>query len=219
VRAVIAGGVIGDPSIESTPVEATCDRCGSTVELSYEDGTTWARCSRCEGYWPQRGGEIFGFSLPPAGLRGRTPDEILDATIVYSIHRFETMTDGICPECGGSVDTSLAVCADHDADDGICDECNSHFVGIITSVCRSCKFAWRCPSYARVSNHPALVSFYYRHGVEHVPATWAAIERGMKWQEEALSTEPPSLRLVVRHGEASLRFVLDRTGTIVTVDE
>ena len=219
VRAVIAGGVTGDPTVESTPVDATCDRCGSTIELTYEDGTTWARCNTCDGYWPQRGGEIFGFSLPPAGLRGRTPDDILDATIVYSIHRFETMIDGICPECGGTVDTSLAVCANHDADDGICDVCDAHFMGIITCVCRSCKFAWRCPSYAWVLNHPALVSFYYRHGIEHVPATWAAIRRGLGWQEERVSTDPPSLRLSVEHEGERIRFVLDQTGSVVDVHE
>lgn len=217
VRAIIAGGVTRDPVVESTPVGATCDRCGSTVEITYEDGTVWARCSTCDGYWPQRGGEIFGFSLPPEGLRDRSPEEIFDATIGYSIRRFETMIDGICPECGGSVDTSLAVCEDHD-DDGICEACGSRFLGILTCVCVSCKFAWRCPSYAWVSNHPALVSFYYRHGVEHVPSTWAAIKRGLGWREERISTDSPSLRLTIEHDGERLRFVIDHVGAVTEVD-
>lgn len=219
VRAIIAGGITGDPGMQPTPVDATCERCGSTVDITYEDGTTWVRCSVCEGYWPQHGGEIFGFSLPPEGLRGRAPDEILDATIVYSIHRFETMIDGVCPECGATVDTSLAVCGDHDAEEGICDACDTHFRGVITCLCRSCKFAWRSPSYAPVSHHPALVSFYYDLGIEHSPGTWAAINRGFGWREEHISTNPPSLRLTVEHEGESLRFVLDQTGTIVEVHQ
>jgi len=219
VRAIIAGGITGNPAITSTVANATCEGCGSPVELTYEDGTTWVRCSSCEGYWAQRSGEIFGFSLPPAGLEDREPDEILTATIVYSIHRFETTVNGICPECGGTVDTALAVCANHEPDDGICDACESHFMGVITCVCRSCKFAWRSPSYAPVSHHPALISFYYEHEIEHVPATWAAINRGMGWREQHLSTDPASLRLTVECDGESRQFVLDHTGSIVDVHE
>jgi hypothetical protein len=218
VRAVVAGGVTGDPTLASTPVDATCKRCGGRVEITYEDGTTWARCTACEGYWRQRAGEILGFSLPPAGLRDRDADEILDATLVYSIHRFATMVHGVCPECSASVDASLAVCADHRAGDGVCDACGSRFLGIVTFVCEACKFAWRSPSYAPVSHHPALVSFYYDHGIEHVPCTWAAISRGLELREELLATDPASLRLTATHEGDRLHFTLDETATVVDVD-
>lgn len=217
VRAVVAGGVTGNPELASSPVDATCARCGEQIAISYEDGTTWARCTTCEGYWPQRGGELFGFSLPPAGLRHRDSNEILGATIVYSIHRFETMNQGVCPECGGPVDASLSVCADHDTDNGVCDACNSSFLGVVRFVCTSCKFDWRSPSYAIVSHHPALVAFYYDHGVEHVPATWEAIDRGLRWREELVSTEPVSLRVTAHHGEHRIDFLLDETATVVDV--
>ncbi|WP_136592302.1 winged helix-turn-helix domain-containing protein [Salinigranum halophilum] len=219
VRAVVAGGVTGDPTLASSPVDATCPRCDGPMALRYEDGTTWVRCTACEGYWPQRGGELLGFSLPPQGLRGRDLDEVLDATIVYSIHRFETMTHGVCPECGGSVDASLSVCAEHDAADGVCDACGSSFLGVVRLVCASCKFDWRSPSYAVVSDHPALVAFYYDHGVEHVPATWAAITRGLHWREALVSTDPASLRVTVRHAGERLDFLLDETATVVDVSD
>jgi hypothetical protein len=217
VRAVVAGGVTADPTLAPTPVDATCAGCGGSVELAYEDGTTWARCTVCEGYWPQRGGEILGFSLPPEGLRGREPDEVLRATLVYAIHRFETMSDGVCPECGGAVDASLTVCPDHRVTDGVCDACDSRFVGVVTLVCDACKFAWRCPSYAPALNHPAVVAFYDDHGVEHVPATWAAVSRGLGWEEELLAPDPAALRLTVPHGGDRLHLVLDETGTVVDV--
>lgn len=219
VRAIVAGGVTGDPMLDPIPVDAACERCGGRMTIDYEDGTTWARCTACEGYWPRRGGELFGFSLPPAGLRNRTPDEILDATIVYSVHRFETMTRGVCPECGSAVGSTLAVCEDHDSGGGVCRACGSSFLGVVTFVCTTCKFAWRCPSYAVVSHHPALVSFYYDHGIEHVPATWAAITRGLHWEETLVSTEPVRLRLTVRHDGDRIRFRLDDTGTIVDVGD
>lgn len=217
VRAVVAGGLTDDPTVESAPVDAACGRCGGRVEVTYEAGTTWARCGECEGYWPRRGGEIFGFSLPPAGLRGRDPDEVFDATIAYSVHRFEAMSRGVCPECGSAVDAALSVCADHDGG-GVCDACDSYFAGVVVSVCDACTFAWRSPDYAPVSHHPALVAFYYDHGVEHVPATWDGIRRGFDWAEEPLGTDPPSLRITAALDGDSRSFVLDSTGTVVSVE-
>ncbi|WP_435064224.1 DUF7351 domain-containing protein [Halobaculum sp. EA56] len=218
VRAVVAGGVTGNPALAPSRVGETCDRCGSPVAVAYEDGITWVRCRSCEGYWPQRGGEIFGFGLPPNGLRGRDPDGVLDATIAYSIRRFETMIDGVCPECGAPVAASLAVCDDHDPGEGVCDACGSRFLGVVSAVCDSCKFHWRSPGYAPVSHHPALISFYDDRGVEHVPATWAAIERGFGWVEERVPGAPDRLRLVVGHDGHERRFTLDRTATVVDVE-
>jgi hypothetical protein len=219
VRAVVAGGVTGDPVLTSSPVDATCARCEGRIAISYEDGTIWARCTECEGYWPERGGELFGFSLPPRGLRDRDPEAVLDATIVYSIHRFETMSHGVCPECGGTVDASLSVCTDHDAHDGVCGACGSSFLGVVRLVCSSCKFDWRSPSYAVVSHHPALVAFYDDRGVEHVPATWAAIVRGLRWREELVSTDPASLRVIVHHAGERIDFLLDETARVVDVSD
>jgi hypothetical protein len=216
VRAIVAGAATGDPTLPPSSVDATCRRCGSPIEIDHEDGTTWARCTGCEGYWPRRGGEIFGFGLPPEGLRDRDPDAILRATIAYSIRRFETMTAGVCPECGGPVDASLAVCDDHD-DDAVCDACGSRFVGVLTMVCTACKFPWRSPAYAAVSHHPAVVAFYYDRGVRHVPGTWAAIDRGLDWDETVVATDPPSLRVAVAHDGDRLDLTLDETGTVVDV--
>jgi hypothetical protein len=218
VRAVIAGGVTGDPRLGPVPVEATCRRCGAPAELSHEDGTTWLRCTDCEGYWPRRGGEIFGFGLPPRGLESREPDAVLAATIAYSVRRFETMCDGVCPACGGTVEASLAVCADHDPGEGVCVACGSRFLGVITAVCGACKFAWRSPAYAPVSHHPALVAFYYDHDVEHVPATWAAIARGLDWAERPAGTDPPAVRVVAECDGDRRGFLVDDAGTVVDVE-
>jgi hypothetical protein len=218
VYALVAGTTTENPILEPAVVDANCDRCASPVEIVYTDGTVWARCTECEGYWPRRNGEIFGFSLPPEGLRSRGPSEIFEATIRYSIHRFYSMNDGVCPECGGAVGATLEVCANHDSSSGVCDACDSSFVGVTTSVCRSCKFAWRSPSWAPLHHHPALVAFYYDHGIEHVLDGWEAMKRSFEWREDVVAVDPPRLRITVPSGTEELCFVLDETGTIVDYD-
>lgn len=219
VRAIIAGTPTGNPTIPPTPVDATCPRCDGQIQLSHEKGITWARCTDCEGFWAARSGGVVGFALPPNGVRGRTVDEVLDATIVYSLHRARTLSEGVCPDCGGTVDSSLQVCEQHDAGDGVCGHCGSAFLGIINYVCESCKLAFRTPSWDRIQNHPALVAFYHDHGIEHVHTdSWAAMVRGFGWHEELLSRDPPRLRVTVPLEGDEFRVTLDEEGEIVEID-
>jgi hypothetical protein len=217
VRAVVAGAATETPTLGPTVVGATCGLCGAPVEVRHEDGTTWARCTDCPGSWPGDDGTLLGFGLPPEGLRGRDPDGVLAATMTYSIHRFESMLEGVCPSCGGPVDGSLAVCDDHDAGEGRCASCGYRHLGVLTLVCGSCKFAWRSPSWAAIHRHPALVAFYHDRGVEHVPSTWEGMVRGFDWREELRSTDPPALSVTVPGDGDELRLGLDATGSVVDV--
>jgi hypothetical protein len=217
IQAVIAGAVTESPTLEAATVDATCTRCENPVVIAYKDGSVWAQCSECSGYW-QGDGELFGFSLPPEGLRDRGYNEIFDATITYSIHRFETMNNGVCPECAGVVTASLTVCEDHDAGKDICETCGFHYLGTITFVCNSCKFVWRSPSWAPVLCHPVVASFYYDHDIEYVTGSWGAIRRSLEWREELLSTDPVTLRITIPHEEDELHVILNETGTVIDVE-
>lgn len=216
IRAIIAGTATEDPSLTPTPVDVSCLRCNGPVEISYEDGTAWVRCTECEGFFSQRKGEILAFALPPEGLHGRDPDEILDATIVYTLHRVTMMNDGVCPDCGGTVDASLKVCDDHDTE-GICDTCGTHFLGIITYVCNSCKTAFQAPSWERLTDHPDIVTYYLDHGIDHVHNSWESIRRCFEWREELLTEDPPKLQVTVPVEGDELHAILDETGAVVEI--
>lgn len=217
VRAVIAGTATEDPTLAPTGVDVSCLRCHGPVEVSYEDRMTWVRCTECEGVWGHREGDILGFGLPPRGIQNRTPEEILDASIGYTIHRKEVLRHGVCPDCGGTVDTSLTVCEDHDASDGLCETCDFYFVGTITHVCNSCKQFFRAPSWDPLHHHPALIAFYHEHGVNHVPHSWDGMRRSFEWREELRSTEPPRLGVTVPYEGDELHATIDETGTVVDV--
>jgi ribosomal protein L37AE/L43A len=209
VRSIVAGTVTGDPTLAPSPLDVSCMRCDSSLEVLHRDGTTWVRCTECEGFWASGSGVILGFGLPPEGLRGRTPDEILDATIVYTLNRVTTMSDGVCPDCGGTVDASLTVCEAHDADDGICEACGEHFLGRITYVCSSCKNNFLTPSWEPLTHHPDVVAFYHDHGIDHVHNSWETIQRCFGWCEHLLSADPPRLRVTVPLEEDELHATLD----------
>lgn len=218
VRAIIAGTATEDPTLEPTSANVSCIRCGGPAEVSYRNGTTVVRCTECEGFWSRRRGEILAFSLPPGGLRDRPVDDVLDATIVYTLNRVATMSDNVCPDCGGTVDASLTVCPDHDAEQGICEACNEHFLGIITHVCTACKNAFRTPSWEPLTNHPDVVAFYSDHDINHRHNSWEAICRCFGWEEHLLSPDPPRLQVTIQAADDELRATLDETGAVTQVE-
>lgn len=220
VQTVIAGTGIHTPSFDSEEVEKSCFRCGAPVEVTYEGEVTKVGCTECEGWWDwwDFDGALVHFGFPPAGLEDRTPAEVLHATFAYQLHRAEMMMDGVCPTCGGRVRTALDICDDHESTDGTCDACGTPFLGVVHWRCLTCKNAISGPSWAPLLTHPAVIGFYYEHGIELAHSTWAGLDRGNAWQEELFSEDPPKLRFSVTLEGNQLSATVDETGAVVAVD-
>lgn len=221
VQAVVAGLAIRSPEHEATTIDESCPRCGAPVRLAYSGESVRVTCTECAGWFEWEGitdGGIVWFAFPPAGLDGRSLEEILHATVVYQLNQVESMMDGVCPTCGGRVEMRLAVCEDHDAEDGICDACGTRFLGRAHWACTTCKAEIRGPSWAPVVNHPAVIAFFYDHGIEHAHASWTAMDRGDACREELVSTDPVRMRITVSAGEDELLVTIDDSLTVVDVD-
>ena len=74
---------------------------------------------------PNRGSAGIHPAFPPAGLESRDHDEVAEAFNAYALVRGLSMLFGVCPDCGGRIDTSLDVCEDHDASEGVCENCGA----------------------------------------------------------------------------------------------
>lgn len=219
VRAIIAGTVTGDPTLDATPLGVSCTRCASPLEVLYSGGTTWVRCTECAGCWAPGSGVILGFDLPPEGLHNRRPAELLDATIVYTLNRLSAMGDGVCPDCGGTVGATLTVCEAHDPGESLCEACGEFFLGIITYVCNSCKNNFRTPSWQPLTNHPDVIAFYHDHGIHHVHNSWTAIRRCFEWREHLRATDPLRLQVTVPLQDEALHAAIDETGTVLELEQ
>lgn len=221
IQSVIAGTAVYDPTLETEETSESCPRCGAPVMVAYRNEITSVSCSECEGWWPRlmEEGSLFRFRFPPAGLRDRTPTEVLHATMTFQLRRVESMMDGVCPMCGGSVETRLEVCRNHDATDGPCDECGTPFLGQVSWRCLRCKNWMGGPSWAPVITHPSVVSFYYGHGIEHDHSTWAGLVRGYYVREELIEADPPRMQLTFSHDNDELSITLDNDLHVVDVTE
>lgn len=214
----IAGGATTEAPIPGpTPVDAACPNCESPLELVSADETVWVVCTGCEGYYAAQERAVAGFQLPPEGVRARSPEGILDASVAYTVGKGRIMENGVCPECGGETDQQFLACDDHDPSDGICDTCGSRFAAVFRFVCSTCRNDIIAPGWAPLSDHPALIAFYHEHGVEHRENTWASMRRVYGWEIEPVD-DPPVLEVTVCHEGDELTATIDESATVTHIE-
>jgi len=230
VQSIIAGTGIEDPVLEPTEIDAPCPFCGAPTAITYERNYVYRVCTECEGDvdpgsdHPQ--GSLSGWTFEPTGLSGRTAEEVYAASTVKTFARIGLRFEGICPDCSGTVEWSFEVCADHDPpSDGPCSECGRQRAVVAREACTVCKSAGVGSPAIKTLLHPAVVSFYYDHGIEvgftgntdyaDVVRTLQLVE---EFEEEVVSTDPIRVRVTVSHEDDELNLLLDEQLNVVELD-
>lgn len=137
--------------------------------------------------------------FPPAGLAGRTPEEVATTFDRWTRSRFRLAMDGICPNCAGEMSTELPDAGTDPRGDRS-----------TTHRCRNCKYEARVPLFGHVTRHPAVVSFYYERGVDVTDLPyWELRTLARDYTVEILTENPWTARVTVRDGDRELRLTLD----------
>lgn len=236
LRAVLSGDIGTDPVLEPMEVEEPCPFCGSPTEMSYRDEQLTVRCTACPGVVSREysHGTVMSYGFPPAGFRGRSPEAVVDAAHVLYDAKITPMMNGVCPECAGSVETSLDICPDHDADghskgdaDGhgegeLCETCETRFEVWTRYTCQNCRYARTAMVWFELLLYPAVVAFYHEHlGLEKpVPFNKLTHENARFFRaidEEVIARDPPRIRVTVDGGDATLRVTVDERLEIIDI--
>lgn len=221
VRMVLSGTAIDDPEIDPVAVDISCWYCGGGVEWSYRDGWRYLECTSCdarcvESFPP---GVISKNEFPPSGLRDRTPNEINDADRIWGAHRRASVMDAVCPECAGDMPvTGIDICEDHRPDWDtyqFCETCGSIFWMLVSHVCEGCKYRWRMPTLFYPSREPAVIAFYYDHGVEFDLATYEQRALLLDFEEELVSRDPLRIQLSIQLDDETLQLTYDERMDVV----
>lgn len=226
VQTVIAGAGVQDATLEPTVIDQACPFCDAPTAIQYEDGLLVHVCTDCEGVSADAGvpGFLSAVPLDPAGLTGRTPEQVRAASRVAAWRQTQFMFDGLCPACSSPVDGRLEYCSDH-APDGICPECGSKYTALARFECQVCKNHNVSSPQALALFHPAVVAFYDNHGVStRFRADESESVRRvfdlMGGHEMALRSEDPlRVAVTVTHAGDQLRVTFDETVTVVDVDQ
>ena len=130
--------------------------------------------------------------------------------------------DGVCPECSGPMPVeSIRICHDHrpdPLDDEVCGNCGSIFWGLAHHICEVCKFHMQLPTTLYPDAHPAVLAFYYDHGIEFDLASHEHRGHLLEYQEEVCSDDPLRIRTSIQLEDELLEVEFDDQMEVVTVN-
>ncbi len=211
----VLAGTLTDPSFEGGPIDEECSLCGAPMVVDYDRGVLGTQCTSCDGA-PADGTSWGTHDFPPAGLEGRRPEEVHRAARTLMNHRLLSLREGVCPICAGRITSSLWVCADHDAAEGIpCEHCGFTTGSLIAFTCDACKYYMHAHPYWFAYGIPAVRAFFHDHGSDLVSIGIP----GDALEYEVRSVEPPELRLRVELDDGGLEVTIDEAAEVVDVTE
>jgi hypothetical protein len=198
IRAVVAGTFNEQPELDPFAVEGDCPDCDGDLLARYEDEVVTIECGECERL-------LIRYSFPPGGLADRTPAELV-ADFDQRVRHFHClMADGVCPHCGGTVESSI-----YRKDEDM------PFELAIRHDCQRCQHDLKTTLGMVVLDHVEVVSFFRDHGIDlnDVPS-WT-----MAWcldnsHVTVTSEDPWRLALTVPCEDEQLRLVVNEDLRVV----
>jgi hypothetical protein len=231
VEAVIAGTVTESPVVERAPTDVPCPICSAPIEVSYRQERVEMYCSECPGLLRHENEEepvadeadMFGhlgnMSLPPAGVHGRSPTELLHSAEAWK--HLDVMADsaGFCSRCSGVIEHSVTVCEAHDGTDGICEQCDRRYAVLFEVACATCHYEKHGIAPAGLLGRTELLAFLTEHGGNPlIPETFEVAPGAVaNYDEEVLSLEPFRAAFTFTIGDDALTLTIDDTVSVVDV--
>lgn len=202
VQAVLSGSFNEHPHVEPFTVDSPCTRCGGSLRARYEDEQLSIVCPDCE-----RGHGTYPF--PPGGLNDRSREELLTAFDQRVRHVYCLAADGVCPACGGRMETTIireGTCclgvglrAEH-----VCEQCNHDLCSAIG---------------LSLLDQSDVVAFHNEHGIDLSSTPYWRFE----WcvsddRTTVLAEEPWRLRVTISLGGEELLIDLDADLAVCRVE-
>jgi DNA-binding transcriptional ArsR family regulator len=219
VEAVLSGAITDDPTVERTEVEAwPCPYCGAPSEVAFREERVERYCTDCPGLYDAAAarmrpdfegeyGDLGALELPPAGVQGRSAEEILWAAFTWSYAEWLVAANDVCPRCSATVDRSVTVCECHDTDASICDRCGRRQAVAFRVECENCNFSRGSIVSMHLAASTELLAFLTARGVAPLSDPW---DWGWEYDEEIRSTDPFAGRFT---------FTVDGDSITLTVDD
>lgn len=213
VEAVLSGAVTETPSFGRTRLDRDCPYCGSAVEFSYAQERVRAYCTECTGVYSGSDGTdgvpsgLLGqLPLPPAGVQGRSVQEIERAAWTWGVRDMIALANAVCPRCSANLQQAAEWCADHDATDGLCPACQNRHAVQLRSHCENCIFDHEGAFVLKFMTNTVFLSFVTDHGLNPITDHW---EFGWEYAETVESTDPFDARFVFEIADDVLTLVVE----------
>lgn len=226
VKAILAGFMSEKPVVERTEVETPCFLCGGDeMEVSFRNGVIGVFCPPCggkrDGSSPNVGradeaatDSIGHVGLPSAGVRNRTPTDILRVGELWSCWMAHASARDVCPECSAPVDHSIQVCENHETGDERCEACGQGSGIKVTTTCTHCIRDQNYDYSVLLLADLDVMAFMLDHGID--PLVPRAFHHS-SLEEELISTDPFEARFTFSADGDTLSLTVNDDLSVVDV--
>lgn len=227
ILSTVMAGIFSDsPSFRDERIDAACMLCGASTMVDYSDGILIQRCPNCEGVNQEPGepsGAIAKEYRPPVGLNNRTPEEFVQKGKTWHRHRRHAFIEGTCPDCSGTITTTMLICGAHDSQDlTICEHCDRVHKIVARFVCDICKSSMETGVWNTILTEIPVIAFFHEHGLD-VKTLEDELAYGTLFDAiEAVtvhSEEPLEIKVTVELGGDRLVVIIDEETSVLDVTE
>ena len=228
VEAVLSGAVTERQELDRTRIDEPCEYCGAPIEVAWSEGSVRLFCTECAGQYGRahegvttsvdaRDGYLGRLPLPPAGVRDRSPAEMLPAARLSGTMDVYALSEGICPRCSATVERTVSVCEDHAAGETLCGECQSRYATKVGFECTNCIYEGGGAGGIALVTDDALVEFLVDHGYNPVAAdSTSPVNRvHQNYEEDVRSTDPLRVEFTFHVDGDSLSLTADENLDVI----
>jgi hypothetical protein len=202
VAGIVAAEEVGGGDVRrEEPLDTPCP-WGDTLVGTYEEGLFRVECSEH--------GVLFATRLPTGVVRERSLDEVLTIACDDMQADIDRAVSGVCPHCRGDIAVSLTT--------GTTVQETGIEAPVARCDCGDCGLRFEVPPGVVVVSHPAVVSFYYDHGVDLRTRTYPELPFLDATAPTVVATDPTRVRIDVEHDGDTLRIVLDGDARVVEAE-
>ena len=211
IGAILAGGYTVSGSIEPIPIDDPCPQCSSRLWFTYEDERVAVDCEEC----------FFSttFPVPPGAFIGYELGELPEASMRYLRSKVCKLLAGFCSLCEGSMEISITSLGTY-SEEPVPVELEGY--PVVRFECNRCESTHQLGLNAVLLEHPAVISFYYDHGIDvrRVPI-WHGDMLVFNEHEDTFGVhqEPASGTVTFHTEDEYLRLTVDESLEVIEVDK
>lgn len=198
--AILSGTYTADAEIDPIELDDPCPNCGErALVVEYERERVETACRACEQF-------TNTFTFPPGAVSQYPYESLPEVFDRWLRSVFERIDMGFCPTCSGRMDGRLEVTSEGPEPARARYEC-----------CQCSDYAESSPTLPLLY-HPAVLGFYWDHGVD-LTATPSWRIAGLDLREaELVSEDPPRVRMSATVDGETLVAEIDADLEVVEVE-